>query len=85
MLLRGRGLNRGADIASGRPLGGCVTKFMKVSKYLSGRRLRIGGCPPTYGQTHAAGGPLTTVWGPSGACTGPGGPIAWFGGPEEVS
>ena len=58
---------------------------MKVSKYLSGRRLRIGGWPPTYGQTHAAGGPLTTVWGSSGACTGLGGPIAWFGGPEEVS
>ena len=33
-----------------------MTKFMKVSKYLSGRRLRIGGWAPTYGQTHAAGG-----------------------------
>ena len=67
-----------------RPLGGSVTKFMKVSKYLSGRRLRIGGWPPTYGQTHAAGGPLTTPWGPSGGCTRPGGPVGWFGGPEDV-
>jgi hypothetical protein len=60
-----------------RPGGRSMTTFMKVSKYLSGRRLRIGDRPQTYGQTHAAQGP---GWGPRGR---PGGPQGARRAPRE--
>ena len=67
-----------------QPLGGGVTKFMKVSKYLSGRRLRIGGWRPTYGQTHAAGEALPQVWRLFEDSTWPRGAMAWVEDSEQT-
>ena len=67
-----------------QPLGGGVTKFMKVSKYLSGRRLRIGGWRPTYGQTHAAGEALPQVWRLFEESTWARGAVAWVEEPEQT-